>query len=774
MPDPLDIRRRRESALSQRDAAEQDEANYLLEALQNGASLITDDAANRAQSARESARLRGDNVDGSVLPPIGGQQAPLPETFGDELVGRLGEGDAPAAMDLLRADSDRLDAGRSAVPRGGPTAPAPFAAAPPQRRRPSPFNPSLMNQIVPGSDGRMPLPETEDWDSYGNTPGASELADAQSRRGADARALRAMQRETGEETTARLRREWGERGLLGRSLDQEMPPVTIPGIGVEYSPAAVMQGSLDALTLGHSDELQARADAGRYGGNLETHRSRRDTEASDLRSENPYSYATGMLGQMPAMIAGSVRTAGLAPTAARAMMVGEAATTAGLAAHGASSAPLDSPQRGIDARQGAALGTMLGIGGQVAGEVAQRVIPYAQRAATSLDEWAAPRRTRGSVGTGLEAMRRIDDLPGGIQEFAGDLNRYGISPRGSVHTVDAARQRAQGAWNQSNRQLDDVFGRMDLEEQADDVVARFARHEPSATAPTMRPGARASDSGYRSPAVPADAPRGRVDLEPVAGVLDDLADRNARLPGQGPVVEGARELAGEYRQYGGRRTFREAQDLVEALDEPARWSANTAPVGSRLPAVSSRARELRRGVRGAQQAAVDAVDPEIGRVYADARRQNQVGRIVTRRGEDMALREANNRQISPSDYIAGLQGFSGPGGGIVEGTRNILFNRLLRGREATLGAAGAERIADLLRARSSRLPANPTTRPLALRLAGALSADRPEAAQPQAATSAPEPLELSAEEEALLGDVAPDSNEPTQLSAEEEALLFGE
>jgi hypothetical protein len=770
MPDPLDIRRRREAALSQRDAAEQDEANYLIEALQNGANLITDDAANRTQSARESARLRGDNVDGSVLPPIGMQQAPLPETFGDELTGRLGESEDPAAMELWRADADRVDAGRSSVPRG----PRPVAAAPvPQRGGSRPFNPSLMNQIVPGSDGRMVLPETEDWDAFGNTPGASELADSQSRRGADARALRAMQRETGAETTERLRREWGERGLLGRSLDQEMPPVTIPGIGVEYSPAAVMQGSLDALTLGHSDELQARADAGRYGGNLETHRARRDTEATDLRSENPYSYATGMLGQMPAMIAGSVRTAGLAPAAARAMMVGEAATTAGLAAHGASSAPLDSPQRGADARQGAALGTMLGIGGQVAGEAATRAIPYAQRAAASLDEWAAPLRTRGSVGTGLEAMRRIDDLPGGIQEFAGDLNRYGISPRGSVHTVDAARQRAQGAWNQSNRQLDDVFGRMDLEEQADDVVARFARHEPSATAPTMRPGARSAD--YRSPAVPADAPRGRVDLEPVAGVLDDLAERNARLPGQGPVVEGARELAGEYRQYGGRRTFREAQDLVEALDEPARWSANTAPVGSRLPAVSSRARELRRGVRGAQQAAVDAVDPAIGRVYSDARRQNQVGRIVTRRGEDMALREANNRQISPSDYIAGLQGFSGPGGGIVEGTRNILFNRLLRGREATLGAAGAERIADLLRARSSRLPATPTSHPLALRLAGAMSASRPEA-PPQSV----EPADLDAEMEAILaGEMPADlGGAPAEydddMNAEIDRILAGE
>jgi hypothetical protein len=736
MPDPSDIRRRREAAIFGREQAEQDEAQFLLDRLNAGASIITDDAANRTQSTRESARLRGENVDGSILPSIGIPRQTLPETFGDELLGRLGESDDPAAMELMRADSDRLDAGRSAVPRGGPAAPQPApVAAPPARRSPSPFNESLMNEIVPGSDGRMVLPETEDWDAYGNTPGARELADAQSGRSAELAALRDMQRETGAETTERLRREWGERGLLGRSLDQEMPPVTIPGVNVTYSPAAMMQGSLDALTLGHSDELQARADAGRYGGDLETHRARRDTEATDLRSENPYSYATGMLGQMPAMIAGGVRTAGLAPAAARAMMVGEAATTAGLAAHGASSAPLDSPQRGADARQGAALGTALGIGGQVAGEVAQRAIPYAQRAATALDEWAAPLRTRGSVGTGLEAMRRIDDLPGGIQEFAGDLNRYGISPRGSVHTVDAARRRAQGAWNQSNRQLDDVFGRMDLEEQADDVVARFARHEPSATAPTMRPGARSAD--YRSPAVPADAPRGRVDLEPVAGVLDDLAERNARLPGQGPVVEGARELAGEYRQYGGRRTFREAQDLVEALDEPARWSANTAPVGSRLPAVSSRARELRRGVRGAQQAAVDAVDPAIGRVYEDARRQNQVGRIVTRRGEDMALREANNRQISPSDYIAGLQGFSGPGGGIVEGTRNILFNRLLRGREATLGAAGAERMADVLRARASRLPANPTTRPLALRLTGAMAPERPEARQPQPSAAAP-------------------------------------
>jgi hypothetical protein len=310
MPDPSDIRRRREAAIFGREQAEQDEAQFLLDRLNAGASIITDDAANRTQSTRESARLRGENVDGSILPSIGIPRQTLPETFGDELLGRLGESDDPAAMELMRADSDRLDAGRSAVPRGGPAAPQPApVAAPPARRSPSPFNESLMNEIVPGSDGRMVLPETEDWDAYGNTPGARELADAQSGRSAELAALRDMQRETGAETTERLRREWGERGLLGRSLDQEMPPVTIPGVNVTYSPAAMMQGSLDALTLGHSDELQARADAGRYGGDLETHRARRDTEATDLRSENPYSYATGMLGQMPAMIDGRPRSA---------------------------------------------------------------------------------------------------------------------------------------------------------------------------------------------------------------------------------------------------------------------------------------------------------------------------------------------------------------------------------------------------------------------------------------------------------------------------------
>jgi hypothetical protein len=669
MPDPSNIRRRREEA-------EWDEAQFLLDELERGASIVTDDAAARTQRSRESARLRGENVDGSVIPSIG-------------------------------------------------------------------LSPELPSVIPSGYEDSTDR-------TFLEMGGAEDIADERARDLESERlALREMRRETGEETTERLRREWGERGLLGRSLDREMPPVTIPGTDIEYSPAAGLGGMLDTLTFGHADELMAAADQARYGGEYETHRRRRDEEARDVRERFPYSYGAGLASQLPAMLATSVGTAGLAPTAARSILLGEAAATGGLAAHGASAAPLDA--RGQDVRRGAALGGALGLAGQAAGDVVEAARPGMQRMADSLDEWAAPLRVRGSVGTGLEAMRRIDDLPGGIDRFAQDLDQFGISPRGSVHSVDTAQQRAVGVRGASSGTLDDVFNRMELEERADDVVAQWLQprgaRPPRDVPPTLPGGRRASpDAGtlpptrapglaaetapptYREPASTAVAPppvaaRGRVNLEPVAGILDDVAERNARLPGQGPVVEGARELAGQYREHGGMRTFREAQDLVETLDQPANWTANTSPVGSRLPAVASRARDLRRGVRDAMDAAVDSVDPSLGESYRAARRQNQVGRIVEGRGRDMALREANNRQVSPSDYIAGLSGFTE--GGFMEGARNVLFNRLLRGREATMGAAGAERMADLLRSRAARSVSPGALRPIAARAAGAASAEDP-------------------------------------------------
>jgi hypothetical protein len=728
MPDPSDIRRRRTQA-------EQDEADYLLRELMAGANLIHDDAAERSRRERESARLMGRPVagDDNFIPQIGldpGLPSVVPEAYqgGDDRTFQEMEGAEQIADERARERSAPL---RRASP------------LPEQRGGSRPFDESLMSQIVPGMDGRGALPETEDWEAYGNTPGARELAAAQRERDAERIALREMQRETGEETTERLRREWGERGLLGRSFDQEMPPVTIPGLGVEYSPAAVFGGISDALTFGHGDELAAFADQARYGGDYETHRQRRDTEARDVRDRFPASYGAGMASQVPALMAASVGTAGLAPNAARTMMLGEAATMGGLAAHGASAAPLDA--RGADVRRGAELGLGFAGAGQVAGEAATRAAPMMRRAADSLDEWAEPLRARGMIGTGLEALRRVDDLPGGIREFVRSGDEYGISPRGSVHSVDTAQRRAAAVRAQSSGTLDDVFNRMDLEERADDVVAQWnapsGRAAPGAPTmpPTRAPGRRAPEPSYREPAPAPAAPptRGRVNLEPVAGILDDLANRNARIPGQRPVVEGAQELAGQYREHGGVRTFREAQDLVESLDRPANWNASTSPVGSRLPAVAERARDLRRGVRNAMDEAVDQVDPALGEAYRGARRQNQVGRIVEGRGRDMALREASNRQISPSDYIAGLSGFTE--GGIMEGARNVLFNRLLRGREATLGAAGAERLADTLRGGASRARP-PTGAPLRSRVAGAASATGP-APRPAAAQSA-EPVDI--------------------------------
>jgi hypothetical protein len=791
MPDPSDIRRRREAAIFGREQAEQDEAQFLLDRLNAGASIITDDAANRTQSTRESARLRGENVDGSILPSIGIPQQTLPETFGDELLGRLGESANPAAMELMRADSDRLDAGRSAVPRGGPTAPQPAPAAAPQARRgPSPFNESLMNQIVPGSDGRMVLPETEDWEAFGNTPGAGDLAVAQRS------ALRSLQGESappeGKTITptdsARIR-STSARRAVGRPDLPFNPPADpaeaatrradaltqfaendarrasaadtagrnaiAPAISDSPHLTALGLGTFQGMAQGFGDEALGMVDMLRgdnYEQSRDTYRSMFDAASEAAPITSGASRIAGAVGSgfmapelaaaRPATFLGALGRGALTGAASGALTgvgVSEANDSAGLLR---------------DAGRSAAIGGVFGgaLGG--AGYGVQRLAQRVAGTQPALASEAARQRLAalGANRADMEAAGR--HFPGGVEGLAEQFRGMGLtSPSG---TPGSFRETAEAALRNSGEEMQGVLSR-----------ARSAQSPPVGALDATMPG---SPGAYRgSAAGPAQGTRIPVD-QFLADIHNDLvspASRGTTNTSQAQVTAMQQWLERVAERYPDGLGADDLQSLKRELQESVFQNRRDPSSGATAQAYNS----LQQNVRGRLDSMLDDIgqrinQPGLARTFQGARRTNQAAHLA-----DEWIQGAQNRG-SANNVMQPLAEIHAAAGGGLPGLATGVIRQVLRNRQHSLAAEGLERAGQRFAGapEAARTALGRTTRigaPLVAQGAAAATATR-------SAPAAPAPLELSAEEEAILGDVAPDSNEPTQLSAEEEALLFGE
>jgi hypothetical protein len=803
MADPLDIRRRRESALSQRDDAEQDEADFLMERLRYGANLITDDAANRTQATRESARLRGDNVDGSVLPPIGGQSAPLPETFGDELVGRLGQSEDPAAMELLRADSDRLDAGRSAVPRRAPVAP--------QRAAQPPLGMPALPRPTPRSGAPVDVPEG-DWLGFGDVPGTSAPTGVPSSRGAGARALQVMQGGGAKRITpmdsARIRA-GSARQAAGRPALPFNPPADAAEATTrraeavtrfaendarraqgardtatramasvaDYPMATSAMGNVfDGFSQGFGDEALGLVDMLRG----ENYEQSRDTYRNMIDQATEMSPLVGFGSRM----AGAIGSGLVAPAAA----APRALTLGGAMARGAASGAAAGGISGIgeseaddwrsllsDAGQSAAIGGVFGgaLGG--AGHGISRAADWVAGQADDVARQANPLRARASGVRTVGMQRLVDDLPGGMDEFAGDVRRLGISPEGSIHTPEVAGARAQEIAGASGQRIRDLIVEMGRHESAAGISPGVTGLADDAATAAGRPGARVNPmASTEAGAYRVAAPRGSVSPDRILSELDRVIREADGVPGAESRLQAARELSDELRS-GGPISFERAQRIKREWDSLINWNASASPT-SRLTPLESQRRSLRTALQGAMDEAVESrlgADRMAG--YRGDRRDFQVSHLVDRLAHDNELREAANRLVGPSDYGAAIAA-SANGGGIGRALLSAIANRVMRTREASAAATALERGSQRMRGAPERA-AQQIGRARAIGLPTVARASADLTATDRAAPQAPQaPIQVSDDEWAeIAGDEpAEPTNEPTQVSQEEWDLLFGE
>lgn len=316
--------------------------------------------------------------------------------------------------------------------------------------------PSLWDAI-PGAqrNDATPLPETEDFGAYGGA--GPELAAAE------------------DDRVARRRRERAEtkRRAAERALDElAAAPLVDPLAGLQMDPNApesdagrwftenvgdpVRAGAanmLDALVLPRAalGALNEATGVDDYGTTV----ARAREGAARARNEHPWASAAGTTAAFPAalvspqLLPGSV-TATL-PSASR---VG----VAGLEAMGYSALPGLIEGDAEEATEGALLGGgaagtlgALGLGIEAAA-------PRLRQTAEALDEWSAPIRARAAGIRGIGAQRRVDQLPGSTRDFVNDLDRLGISPRGSISRVEDVGERAGQA---RQRAIDGIQGARD-------------------------------------------------------------------------------------------------------------------------------------------------------------------------------------------------------------------------------------------------------------------------------------------------------------------------
>lgn len=479
-------------------------------------------------------------------------------------------------------------------------------------------------------------------------------------------------------------------------------------------PAALLLGSTDLAGLGLNDDLwgaltsrpevRAGQSGSRAGTATESRPARTFDEGreearevlGDARDRSPYAFGAGEVG---GTVAGGLALGALEPLAADTALarLAQGGLTGELygAASGLGHSEADDLQ-GL--AHDTAEGGLLGLGGAA---------------------------VMGPLGEGARALGRF-----GRQRFSQEASDRAILAAASGESpVGVAAMRR---WGRSPEQLHTAAER----------VRRLGLVGPASTAQDVlergeRQVARLGDAGAIDPALGADASGDELaDLigDSSTGVVGDIARRleseSEGLPVRDLLEVFEREAARlerdpETAQYAaalrrrGEQWARSFGGIVEGADGPmsdlgatvrperVRESLGTMrqattwvdpALGEVRPPVQAQ-RDLHRGLSGVRDRhADDVLGPGTGEAYAGARRDLQASlqsRDLTR---DSLQRSEGRRAISPTDMMAGIGALAG--GHAVGGTTGLgaaglavgagFLNRLLRSREAALGATGTE------------------------------------------------------------------------------------
>lgn len=474
-----------------------------------------------------------------------------------------------------------------------------------------------------------------------------------------------------------------------------------PVVGRTYTGGeAATAAMLDSALLGFLDEI-----SGHFRGTPEgRYREERDAvrdELATMREQQPTWSTVGDVASVVPHAVAAVATGGASelPTlssGARALLgriaraTGQGAVMGGASGLGHSEAETASgmaEDTGIGAGVGGGLGMLFG----AAGEGARGIGRWAQR---QVDEIVPYLRARQAGIRSLEQMRRADLLPpappagaeaeaaenvlGGVRGFVDDLRNlpggdaFGWHGMSSSSTIaDRTRPVHQAATSRIRQVIDDMTRLGDDPASIEEQVRR----------------------GLGEPV------RGRVHVDVVLQPMRELRNRLDRMPGRGGQARQVERLMERYREMYAvdGMPFNVAQDLKRSLDRlvfAAHQRSAQPVIAPSTPARFDRAVAERSGLmHGMDEAVVRSLGPEDMTSYQQARRQFQVTEPIQAAQRDELMREAVNRQISPTDYLATIGGGAGWG----------LANRIFRGREHGLRATVTEALAHLARNDPGRL-----------------------------------------------------------------------
>ena len=371
--------------------------------------------------------------------------------------------------------------------------------------------------------------------------------------------------------------------------------------------------------------------------------------------------------------------------------------------------------------------------GEVAAEVPQVLIPgMAQGRGATMATRAGYGALEGALWGGAEGLARsdadtyggrlLDAVPGAVVGgvLGGGLAARGLrNERRAQDPVDtAAVERALdqaalerlgqsgGSQSLSSRRMRMVAPGATPREQTASARRTVARmHEYGAFAGTLPPTPEVINQR-----VARQQDRSRVNMDNIssrmedeiidpAPILDHLRGRAESLesiPGAETEAARVRTLLGRFQERVNQSdmSMRDLQKWKTHYGE--RWDQNSAAVSERETG------GVYRAITGNMQTGVDAVDPALGRQYQQARHDDFIGQGFDEMNGSLAMDAARLRKVSLSDYLTGLAGFSGEGGGLLRGLAGIAVNRGLRRNEHGLSAMRLERQARRLQSAPQR------------------------------------------------------------------------
>jgi hypothetical protein len=342
----------------------------------------------------------------------------------------------------------------------------------------------------------------------------------------------------------------------------------------------------------------------------------------------------------------------------------------------------------------------------------------------------------------IPAGRAISRMKGGLESFADDLDRGGVTQVGELVQTPTGVRRGEQLRDKALRQRQRAIAR------ANEVGAGA---DASTVAARLRERAgpvRASTSNQsRANAAYLEGIADEIEALPVRASLgDELASAQS-----GPYAEALRNVQaaadqGESAIRGVQRAINEALDagdgetasrLAAFLNQTRRRPLPQDVIEREIQAYTDRARfdrntgqavlspeiQMARAIRGeiadARLRGLQEVDPQLARQFANAQRGYQIGATISPPGQASRAQLGEfNRALSLSDYESAIAGSAaaGPAGGIA----GLAANRLFRRVEPSVFALINERAVLMQRAAQGQLS------PAAARMVALLERD-PEA-----------------------------------------------